>query len=235
MPSHSWWVYTDATEPTLVGMVDTLASKFKANDLSKQLLSCKNSVKKSLQSATLKTWTANYSDSEQNKLRSMNVYYSHDVMGKRKYMSVRKANKSATFEGHQVPNYIPYKKLADKINQIDIGTVNDVNKLVAADTNFEGAYREPATFIQRLAGFYLNRNKERSDKLKVFENIPKKCPDSFMFVLAVGGDGAPGTGTSMLVSFLNCGQRIASSSENYLLFGANVDESSDVVLTFVKT
>ena len=148
---------TDVTEPTLVGMVDTLASKFKADDLSKELLACKNSVKKSLQNTTLKTWTSNYTESKQNKLRSLNVYYSHDVMGKRKYMNVRKANKSATFEGHQV--------------------------------------------IQRLAGFYLNRNEERSDNLKVFKNIPKKCPDLFMFILALGGDGAPGTGTSVLVLF----------------------------------
>ena len=60
----------------------------------------------------------------------MNVYYSHDVMGKRKYMSVRKATKSATFEGHQVPNCIPYKKLADEINQIDIGTVTMLTNLL---------------------------------------------------------------------------------------------------------
>ena len=84
---------TDVTEPTLVGMVDTLASKFKADDLSKELLACKNSVKKSLQNTTLKSCTSNYTESKQNKLRSMNVYYSHDVMGKRKYMNVRKANK----------------------------------------------------------------------------------------------------------------------------------------------
>jgi len=58
--------------------------------------------------------------------------------------------------------------------------------------------------------------------------------ESFLFVLAIGGDGAPGTGTSFLVSFLNCGQRIASSDENFLLFGANVDESAPVVSAFLK-
>lgn len=54
-----------------------------------------------------------------------------------------------------------------------------------------------------------------------------------MFVLALGEDGAPGAGTSILVSFLNCGQRVASSSENYLLFGCDVDESADVVNQFI--
>ena len=224
----------DITKPTLIGMVETLTSKFKSEELSKELLSNKKSIKRSLQAATLKDWTSSYTDSNENKLRSMNVYYSHNVMGKRKYMNVRKANRAATFEGHQVPNFIPYKKLAEQINQVDIGTIHDVNTLVSGNTNLEGAYREPAGFILKLAEFYLDRNEERTDKLKAFETIPKKCLDSFMFVLALGGDGAPGTGTSFLISFLNIGQRVASSSENFLLFGANVDESSMVVSAFVR-
>jgi len=63
-----------------------------------------------------------------------------------------------------------------------IGIINDVNALTDYSTEFQGAYREPAEFIQRLAAFYLSRNLERSDKLKEFGNIEKKCPESFMFV-----------------------------------------------------
>ena len=55
-----------------------------------------------------------------------------------------------------------------------------------------------------------------------------------LFLLAVGGDEAPQTGTTFLISFLNCGERIASSSENYLLFGGNVKENSIVVSNYVK-
>ena len=58
--------------------------------------------------------------------------------------------------------------------------------------------------------------------------------DSFLFVLAIGGDGAPGSGTSIFVSFLNCGKRVASSSENFLLFGENVEENSEVVRNFIS-
>ena len=53
-------------------------------------------------------------------------------------------------------------------------------------------------------------------------------------MLALVGDGAPGSGISILVSLLNVGERIASSSEILLLFGGNVDEISQVVRQFIK-
>ena len=71
-------------------------------------------------------------------------------------------------------------------------------------------------------------------KLLTFTDLEKKCNEFILFVLAIGGDGAPGTGTAFLVSFLNCGKRIASSSENFLLFGANVEENCSLVKLFVK-
>ena len=38
---------------------------------------------------------------------------------------------------------------------------------------------------------------------------------------------------SVLVSFLNVGERIASSAEQFLLFGADVEENSEIVTTFI--
>ena len=55
-------------------------------------------------------------------LRSLNIYYSHNVMGKRKYISVRKANKDS-----DIANFVPYKLLASHIESVDIGTVKDIN------------------------------------------------------------------------------------------------------------
>ena len=154
-------------------------------------------------------------------------------MGKRKYTNVRKANKNVKHAGHQVPNYVSYN-LAELIRTVDIGIVHNVNTLISSPyQNYDGAYREPIPYIQRLASFYLKQNEDRVDKLKEFSDFQKKCPDSFVFFLAVGGDGAPGAGTSILVSFLNCGQRLASSSENFLIFGANVNESSEIVTAFL--
>lgn len=54
-----------------------------------------------------------------------------------------------------------------------------------------------------------------------------------MFVVALGGDGAPGSGTVFLVSFLNAANRLASSAENFLVFGPKVTESSIIVRRFV--
>ena len=43
----------------------------------------------------------------------------------------------------------------------------------------------------------------REDKLKVFPKMPKKVPDSFLFALAIGSDGAPTLGMAITVSILN--------------------------------
>jgi len=51
--------------------------------------------------------------------------------------------------------------------------------------------------------------------------------------MAIGGDGAPGSGCLFLISFLNVGERICSSSENFLLFGANVAENSFIIRKFL--
>ena len=58
-----------------------------------------------------------FTKSEENKLRSLNNYYSYDVL------NLRKANKQAKFQGHSVPNSVSYKELANVINSIDIGDV----------------------------------------------------------------------------------------------------------------
>ena len=68
------------------------------------------------------------------------------------------------------------------------------------------------------------------DKLKSFE-FTKKDADSFLFVIAFGGDGAPGCGLSFLVSFINAGKR--NSTENFLVFGSNADECSKISHRFI--
>ena len=50
------------------------------------------------------------------------------------------------------------------------------------------------------------------------------------FLIAIGSDEAPQSGTSFLVSFLNIGKQVASSSENFLLFGAYYVKENGVVV-----
>ena len=59
-------------------------------------------------------------------------------------------------------------------------------------------------------------------------------------MVSFGGDGCPfgknENACSFLINFLNVGKRVASSSDNFLVFGANCDsESSPVVIRYVKS
>ena len=114
---------SDNHEPIIDGMLDTITSKFGASYVSKKMLTSKPAVVKSIEYHVLKTSAKDYCSSEENLLRSLNMYYAHSVLGKRKYLSIRKANKSATYRGTRVSNYVPYKMLADRINSVDIGNL----------------------------------------------------------------------------------------------------------------
>ena len=53
-----------------------------------------------------------------------------------------------------------------------------------------GLFRPPEEYILHQALFYLKVDLVREDKLKVFPKILDKDPDSFLFALAISGDGA---------------------------------------------
>ena len=82
-----------------------------------------------------------------------------------------------------------------------------------------------------LAKFYLSEN--RKESLKGF------AESTGTFQIALGGDGCPfgkiESTCSFLVSFLNVGRRVASSYDNFLIFGANCDESSPVTKKYVRS
>ena len=222
--------------PTVVGMIDTLTSHCKSDDLSERLLNCKSSVVNSINQKVHANWSKNFNKSNENLLRSLNVYYSHNVMGKEKYRNIRKANRHAVFDKKSVPNFVPYSTLSKYISEVDIGELFDISsELSSGLTEGEigsGMYRSCDQYAQRLAAFYLHVDQYRTDKLKYF-TFPTKDPESKLFVMSLGGDGAPISGTIFLLSFLNVGIRIASSSENFTIFGANVSESSKLVRRYI--
>ena len=73
-----------------------------------------------------------------------------------------------------------------------------------------------------LAKFYLSENSK--------ENLKGFAKSTGTFQIALVGDGCPfgknESASSFLVRFLNVGRRVASSYDNFLIFGANCDESS---------
>ena len=184
-------------KPTMTGMLDTLVVKTPVIELTNEIIG-KPILKKHL---TVKLVTSNnrsYYSSMENKTRSLSVYYSHHVMGKRKYISIRRANRNS--DGS---NFIQYKDLAEFIRRIDIGTINDVNDINPTDSRVAGVYRNLAEYALRLAAFYLRVDKERVDKLKFFPTSVKKDPEAKVFLMAIGGDGAPQVGTLFLLSSMN--------------------------------
>ena len=128
-------------DPVIEGMVDTLNSKFRTKQVSNVILNSKSKLPNSLKSEIGINWLKSFNKSEENKLRSLNTYYSHDVLGKRKYLNLRKANKQAKFQGHSVPISISYRELAQVINTIDIGIVKNLSDLCSDYKNIPAVYR----------------------------------------------------------------------------------------------
>ena len=95
-----------------------------------------------------------------------------------------------------------------------------------------GFYRNLQSYLPRLAEFYMRVNHKRNDKLIEFNC--EKIDSSFLFLFSIGGDEAPASGTSFLVSFLNAGKRVCSSFDNFLIFGGNVKENGVIIQRYVK-
>ena len=184
-----------------------------------------------------------YENSDANILRSIATYYNAGVLGKRKYQAVRLATSMTSVDNKRggstsiqftasctIPKLVTYNKLRKKIKEIDIGNIYPVEEQFSAfieDENVNGCYRYLREYLPRLATFYLSMKIKQKEALKWFGETEGT------FLVAFGGDRCPfgksETACSFLVSFLNTGKRVASSSDNFLVFGANVEESSLVV------
>ena len=69
-------------DPVIEGMVDTLNSQFRTEQVSNIILNSKSKLPNSLKSEIGINWLKSFNKSEENKLRSLNTYYSHNVLGK---------------------------------------------------------------------------------------------------------------------------------------------------------
>lgn len=126
-------------------------------------------------------------------------------------------------KGVKVPKILTYNKLAEKVKQIDSGNVfeidQDYQEGLGLDSPVHGAYRDLREYLPRIAKFYLSKN--RIQTLEWFGETDGT------FLIALGGDGCPfgknESACSFLVSFLNVGRRVASSYDNFCVFGANCE------------
>ena len=151
-------------KPLLLGSLDMITSTF-TRVLCKALIKT-HKLTEILTETLVPNWIKEYEKSHMNMLRSLNTFYCHNVMGKQKYLNLRKANKKSSYRNVAAPNFVPYAELAKFINNIDIGTLKCVNPDFTYDLEEEeihpGNYRPCSEYILRLAKFYLCVNESRS-------------------------------------------------------------------------
>ena len=226
-------------KPAMDGLFDTMNKKFTVRYF-KEYFGENHTIKKHVLPDVYKRELKEFEGSATNVIRSIAVYYSAGVLGKRKYQAVRiaesmkphpkkkgKMTSLGVVKGCNIPKLLTYANLRKAINNDDIGHVYSVDKgeLNYNDDNAEkvsGCYRDLREYLPKLAQFYLNANEERKEKLKWFSE------NKNTFLVALGGDGCPfgkhENACSFLVNFINIGHRVSSSEENFLVFGGNCDE-----------
>ena len=62
--------------PVLKGMLDTVSRRFKASIVSIELVSSKNAITQNLSKCFINTWQNEFYNSNENRLRSLSIYYS---------------------------------------------------------------------------------------------------------------------------------------------------------------
>ena len=236
----------------LSGLVDTLATKFPEKNLVKAISKSSKLCEKvfpKIYNQKLKEFEV----SGQNMLRSIAIYFNRGVMGKRKYRAVFKSiasvsespkptmhrvngNKRIKVMSCNVVRLVPYDQMMAYVRSLEIGAVRCVKEDFCYGLDdcekVEGCYRHLAEFLPLLANFYLKLAEISGENLLWFDNEINK------FHVVLGGDGAPfgkdSTACSWLVSFMNRGKNILSNTENFMIFGANCEENSIVIVRYVK-
>ena len=232
--------------PAYAGLIAVLNETVPIGMLSDALVKCTKFTEKAIPKI-VKQKILDFEKSHTNFVRSVNILYRGGIASKQKYNSIRSSltmclDETGVSKVHiqfmktiPVPRILTYKELLHRINQIDIGELSDVRETLCngidEECKFNGKYRHLLQLLFKMAQFYLSANNSRRDKLNWFGK------QEGSFKVAIGGDGAPfgkdDQALAWLVSFLNCGQRVCSSAENFLLFGANCSEDCEPVRRYV--
>jgi hypothetical protein len=229
--------------PGSVGIIDTMLEKC-SHSVMVDMLSSNKKFNRTVLPAIYKKKLVEYESSHENMIRSVSVYYSGGVAGKKKYRKIyrdssyKKGFKSkeslrASVNNCPVPRLVPYHKLMEFIKTINLGKIYSVydNLCDGLDDSqkVHGCYRNLKELLVRLAEFYLSGCSGHTISWFGEEHT---------FFVSLGGDGAPfgknDVACAWLVSFLNIEKGVLSSNENYLLFGANCTETCLPVQKFIK-
>ena len=203
--------------------------------LTPMVRSSKKMMKQVIPNVNLNT-VRDYQASEANKL---NVLHSGGSMSKEKYKTIRLAlsfklkeagnllrRKRLTLGDNNfpIPSLVPYGQLIHYIKTVDMGPLKDVKDL-CNDLDIDdderivnGRYRELGDILLCLASMYMKLSRKNAVTLHWFFR------NEHSFSISLGADGVPfekdEEACAFLLSFLNLGQRVASSVENFILPGA---------------
>ena len=119
-----------------------------------------------------------------------------------------------------IPKPLTNNSLVNEIKNIDGGKIYSMEEEFSTDIddeNINGCFRDLREYLPQLAKFYLNMQGKCKGTLKWFGGTEGR------FLVAFGRDGCPfgknESACSFLISFLNVGNRVASSSDNFLSLG----------------
>lgn len=216
-----------------------------SKDILVDVMSSSEKFKRSVMPRVYKKLLNSYESSEENLIRSIAVYYSGGIVGKKKYRKIYKDScyrlkgkggksvRLSIINNCPLPRLVPYNRLMPYIKSIPLGTIYSTYDTLCDglddDDKVRGCYRRLNEMLVKLAEFYLSGCSGHS--ITWFT-------EPYTFFVSLGGDGAPfgkyDTACAWLVGFLNIGRGILSSNENYLLFGANCSENCIVVQRFIK-
>ena len=185
------------TVPAAAGLVKTLAVKFTTKSLV-NTISRKRKFCEEVFPQIYNRKVQEFENSEQNHLRSISVYFSKGVLGKRKYRSVCKTllmkiskRKGKKFKRQniitcKVAKLLSYEKLMAFVKSIDKGWVGNVEEDfyhgLNEDEKVNGCYKSITQFLPFMVSFYL---KVAQENLLWFNN------EINTFHVALGGDEAP--------------------------------------------
>lgn len=234
---------TDSSAPAEVGLIDTALKKSSQKTL-REAFSNSSKVKRVVAKLHARE-VVKYERSEDNMIRSISVYYSGGIVGKKKYRKIYRDSAFTTKRGSvskrqtrritinhlPVAKLIPYNKLMPFVKSIPIGKVYSVYDTLCDGLKNEervhGCYRDLTETLITLATFYFSRKREL-----IWFGEP------YTFYFTVGGDAAPfgkdDSACAWLISFMNIGRAVLSSNENFLLFGANCSEICTPVKRYIR-
>ncbi|KAK3742180.1 hypothetical protein QZH41_012076 [Actinostola sp. cb2023] len=164
--------------------------------------------------------------------RSVMQLYKGGTMTKKKYKDLRKQNWELML-GVQIPKPVPYDRLQAFIRGINMGEVCDLQEFatkISKPSVYE-VYRPLESHLLLLADMYLYI--DRHNKILQWSNEVEG-----KFIVALGADGAPfgknETATAFVVSFLNILDGVQSCDNNFVLLGANCDETHPLMFEYTK-